>query len=109
MYVDLVVLEMHDYEVILGIDWLSKYNATTDCKNKKVMFNPSEADHFEFVADSPNNMISTISVMQAKRMLQDGCVGYFGNVLGTNFVVGNNPEEVPVVKEFLEVFPEELP
>nr|XP_017217284.1 PREDICTED: uncharacterized protein LOC108194857 [Daucus carota subsp. sativus] len=109
LYVDLLVLEMYDYEVILGMDWLSKYNATIDCKNKKVMFKPSEEDQFEFVADFPNNMISTVSAIQARRMLQDGCVGYFGNVLGTNLVVGNKPEEIPVVKEFLEVFPEELP
>ncbi|XP_017227640.2 uncharacterized protein LOC108203314 [Daucus carota subsp. sativus] len=105
LYVDLVVLEMYDYEVILGMDWLSKYNATIDCKNKKVMFKPSEEDQFEFVADFPNNMISTVSAMQEKTMLQDGCVGYFGNVLGTNLIIGNKPEEIPVVKEFLEVFP----
>ncbi|XP_074342415.1 uncharacterized protein LOC141679962 [Apium graveolens] len=109
LYVDLVVLEMHDYEVILGMDWLSKYNATIDCKNKKVMFNPSEGDQFEFVANFSNYMISTISAIKDRRMLQDGCVGYFGNVIGTDIIVENKPEEVPVVKEFLEVFPKELP
>ena len=57
LYVDLVVLEMYDYEVILGMDWLSKYNDTIDFKNKKVMFKPSKEDQFVFVADFPNNMI----------------------------------------------------
>ena len=36
--VDLIVLEMVDYDVILGMDWLSKYNATIFCWRKKVVF-----------------------------------------------------------------------
>ena len=33
--VDLIVLEMVDYDVILGMDWLSKYNATIFCRKKR--------------------------------------------------------------------------
>ena len=35
LLVDLIVLEMVDYDVILGMEWLSKYNATIFCKWKK--------------------------------------------------------------------------
>ena len=28
LLIDLIVLEMMDYSMILGMDWLSKYNAT---------------------------------------------------------------------------------
>ena len=38
--VDLMVLEMVDYAVILGLDWLSKYNATIFCRKKKRCSNP---------------------------------------------------------------------
>ena len=37
---DLVVLDMFDYEVILGMDWLSKYYARIYCKKKIVIFRP---------------------------------------------------------------------
>ncbi|KAL5566178.1 hypothetical protein UlMin_029342 [Ulmus minor] len=40
MSVDLVVLDMIDYDVILGMDFLSKYGATIDCKAKVVNFQP---------------------------------------------------------------------
>ena len=30
--VDVIVLKMVDYDAILGMDWLSKYNATILCK-----------------------------------------------------------------------------
>ena len=33
MGVDLIVLDMHDFDVIMGMDWLSKYIATIKKKN----------------------------------------------------------------------------
>ena len=36
--VDLIILEMHDYDVILGMDWLSMHYAMIDCKKKEVTF-----------------------------------------------------------------------
>ena len=35
---DLVILDMIDYYVILGMNFLSKYEATIDCKAKIVSF-----------------------------------------------------------------------
>ncbi|KAL5578222.1 hypothetical protein UlMin_019921 [Ulmus minor] len=37
---DLVMLDMTDYDVILGMDFLSKYGAMIDYKDKIVGFNP---------------------------------------------------------------------
>ena len=37
---DLVVLNLVEYDVILGMDFLGKYNATIDCRKKKVVFQP---------------------------------------------------------------------
>ena len=36
MKMDLVVLEMEDYDIILGMDWLSKYHAYVDYYHKMV-------------------------------------------------------------------------
>ena len=33
---DLIVLGIHDFDVVLGIDWLSKHRATLDCYKKEV-------------------------------------------------------------------------
>ena len=52
LYVDLVVLDMSDYEVILGMDWLSKYHATIDCKKKIVMFRPPGQEEFLFIGNT---------------------------------------------------------
>ena len=46
LLVDLMVLEMVDYDLILGMDWLSKYNATIFCRRKNEVFQPSEGEIF---------------------------------------------------------------
>ena len=48
---DLVILDMIDYNVILGMDFLSKYEATIDCKARVVSFKPPGEDKFMFVGD----------------------------------------------------------
>lgn len=35
---DLILLEMHDFDVILGMDWLAADHATLDCFGKRVIF-----------------------------------------------------------------------
>ncbi|GAV71214.1 RVP_2 domain-containing protein [Cephalotus follicularis] len=38
VYADLIVFPIHDFDVILGMDWLSAYRACMDCYNKTVDF-----------------------------------------------------------------------
>ena len=52
LYVDLIVLEMKDFQVILGMDWLAKYCATIDCKKKIVRFYPPGQEEFVFRSSS---------------------------------------------------------
>ena len=48
---DLVMLDMTDYDVILGMDFLSKYGAMIDCKAKTVGFKPPGEEMFTFFGD----------------------------------------------------------
>ena len=36
--VDLILLDIHDFDVILGMDWLSRHHAIVDCYRKEVRF-----------------------------------------------------------------------
>ena len=33
---DLILLDIHDFDVILGMDWLSRHHATVDCYRKRL-------------------------------------------------------------------------
>ena len=55
-----------------------------------------------------NAMSNVISAMQARRFLRKGCETFFALVL--NSKRGQvDVEKIPIVREFLDVFPEELP
>ena len=45
MTVDLVLLNLQDFDVILGMDWLASYHAPVDCFGKRVTFSiPGQPD-----------------------------------------------------------------
>jgi hypothetical protein len=43
---NLVVLPLHGYDVILGMDWLAKHFASIDCARKLVTLKPWERQRF---------------------------------------------------------------
>jgi hypothetical protein len=45
---DLVLLGMHDFDVILGMNWLAAYHASVDCFEKEVVFRPPGELEFRF-------------------------------------------------------------
>ena len=74
---------MVDYDVILGMDWLSKYNTTIFCRRKKVVFQPSEGEVFEYKGTPPGSKWPVVFALKASRMLLKGCVGYLASIVDT--------------------------
>ena len=52
LMVDLLVLDLHEYDVIFGMDWLTKYGAVINCKRRKVVFTLAGEEPFEFKGTS---------------------------------------------------------
>ncbi|GJS58224.1 putative reverse transcriptase domain-containing protein [Tanacetum coccineum] len=77
--IDLMPIKLGSFDVVIGMDWLSKYHARIIC-DEKVVHIPIDGE----------TLIIRAQVMEKKsdeRRLED----------------------IPVVREFLEVFPEDLP
>ena len=47
--------------------------------------------------------------MKAQRLLERGCTGYLASVVDVSVEQKLKPKDVPVVQDFLEVFPKNLP
>ena len=67
--VDLVELSMDDFDMILGMDWLSKYGATIDCRRRMVTFAPEGEEPFVLVGSTRGSRVSMISTLKAKDFL----------------------------------------
>ncbi|GKC50707.1 putative reverse transcriptase domain-containing protein, partial [Tanacetum coccineum] len=44
---NLLPLEMSDFDIILGMDWLTQHRATIDCRKKRVIFD--DLNNLEFI------------------------------------------------------------
>ena len=63
MLVDLVLLDLQDFNVILRMDWLASYHASIDCFGKMVIFSIPGQPEFGFEGkhvDRPLRLISTL-------------------------------------------------
>ncbi|XP_070031672.1 uncharacterized protein [Nicotiana tomentosiformis] len=92
--VDLIVLDMIDFDMLMGIDWLSSCYAIVDCHAKIVKF------------EIPNE--PSFVLKGAQRLLKKGCLGLLAIVNDTRKET-ISIENVPVVREFSDVFPKDLP
>jgi hypothetical protein len=88
---NLIVLEWKGIDVILGMDWLGKHKVLIDCAKKSVKLTTPDGKELEFVTEP---------VVTAKGI---------ANHVKINQLDASQGLEVPVVNEFSNVFPEELP
>jgi hypothetical protein len=105
---DLVLLEMHDFDVILGMNWLAAYHASVDCFEKEVVFRPPGESEFRFKGSRLPSLPHMISALRANRLLRKGCQGFLASVVDLQ-KKELEIEDIPVVREFPDVFPEDLP
>ena len=107
LYVDLVVIKLDEFDVILGMDWLAKNHAIVNCYTKEVVIDLSGK---KLVLVGERKVVPTclISAMMAFHLIREGCEAYLVSVLDTT-KVSLGVGEVNVIREFPDVFLEELP
>ena len=77
----LIVLGIHDFYIVLGMDWLSKHRATLDCYKKEVRLVRPEEPGVIFRGIRREIAPSLINAMTASKMLRKGCQGYLAFVV----------------------------
>lgn len=87
----LIVLGPSNIDIILGMDWLTTHNAVIDCAAKTVQLTHPSGQMIKYSAQIVQNAESQI---------------YALNALNASPLEGI--ENVPVVRDFQDVFPEEL-
>jgi len=50
---DLILLGIQGYDVILGMDWLTQYQATIDCNKKTLTLTTSEGERIQYKGGTP--------------------------------------------------------
>ena len=68
--VDLIALPFHEFDLILGMDWLSKHRAIVDCDKKIVVLKCSGLSKVTVHGIRSGLVSNVISSMQARRFLR---------------------------------------
>ncbi|KAG8493037.1 hypothetical protein CXB51_010357 [Gossypium anomalum] len=105
---DLMLLPFDEFDVILGMDWLTLHDAKINCKEKVIELKCENGETLRVESDKSEALPSVISSMSAQRYLRKGYEAYLAYVINTK-EVEKKVESVPVVCEFADIFPEELP
>ena len=104
---DLIALPFREYDLILGMDWLSKHQAIVDCDKKSVVLKCLDQSMVIVQGIRFGPLYNVISTMQAHRFLKKGCEAFLALML--DYKWGRvKLENIRVVKEFSDVFLEEL-
>ncbi|KAL0345884.1 UNVERIFIED_CONTAM: Retrovirus-related Pol polyprotein from transposon.6 [Sesamum radiatum] len=100
-------MDLKEFDVIF-LDWLAQHRAVVDCYKKELMIESSGESRVVFVGDRQVVPVCVISALEARRLMLEGCEAYLAHVIDSEKV---NPtlEEISVVRDFPEVFPNGLP
>ncbi|GKA34713.1 putative reverse transcriptase domain-containing protein [Tanacetum coccineum] len=105
--IDLMPIKLGSFDVFIGMDWLSKYHARIIC-DEKVVHIPIDGETLIIRGDRSKTRLSLISYIKTERYISRGYQVFIAQVMEIK-LDEKRLEDIPVVREFSEVFPENLP
>ncbi|GJW66434.1 putative reverse transcriptase domain-containing protein [Tanacetum coccineum] len=107
-------VELGSFDAIIGMDWLEKYQAVIVCAEKIIRI--PRGNETLIVRDNESNRgnetrLNIISCTKTQKYMLKGCQVFLAHV--TTKETGDKSEkkrleDVPIVRDFPEVFPEDL-
>ncbi|KAA3488010.1 Chaperone surA [Gossypium australe] len=98
--VDLMLLPFDEFDIILGMDWLVSHGVIVNCGEKLIKLKSENGNLIRVESDKPNR-----SPVKYLRKGYEVYLAFVLNTKKTDLGIGS----VPIVCEYLDVFPEELP
>ncbi|GKA16834.1 putative reverse transcriptase domain-containing protein [Tanacetum coccineum] len=113
--IDLMPVELCSFDVIIGMDWLAKYHSVI-VYDEKIVRIPYGDEMLIIRGDDcdggSKSKLNIISCTKTQKYIQKGCQAYLAQVTSKKIEDKSEEkrlEDVPIVQEFPEVFPEDLP
>ncbi|GJV68800.1 putative reverse transcriptase domain-containing protein [Tanacetum coccineum] len=113
--IDLMPIELGSFDVIIGMDWLRRCHAVIVCDEKLVQV-PYGNETLTFCGNESSNgresRLTVISCLKAQEHMAKGCQVFLAHISAKkeeDKSEGKQIKDVPIVRDFPEVFPEDLP
>ncbi|KAK8991159.1 hypothetical protein V6N11_062183 [Hibiscus sabdariffa] len=105
---DLMEFPLEEFDLILGMDWLSEHRISLDCESKIATLKTPDDQTVILVGERRGYLSNVVSILTADRMIRKGYEVFLAIILNTKGSL-SQIEEIQTVREFPDVFPEELP
>ena len=105
--IDLMPVQLGSFDAIVGMDWLSHHRARIHCDEKAVHI-PLKDETLIVQGDKSKPRYGIISCMRVIKYMKEGCQVFMAQVTESKSSE-RQLDDVPIVRDFPEVFPEELP
>jgi hypothetical protein len=95
---------MFNYDIILGMDWLTKHSVIIDCILKQVTLTPWGEGKVTYVEKLARSLPPTISATQARKLIVRGDQAFLTFIVTPTKQAKKNLEDILVVCEYPDVF-----
>ncbi|KAJ0916254.1 putative nucleotidyltransferase, Ribonuclease H [Helianthus annuus] len=102
----LLPFKLAGFDIVLGMDWLSHNQAQIICGKRQIVLKTPSGESLTIRGDTQYGLPEDVSMLKASRCLNRGCVIYMAQVIIEE--PKRKIEDLPVISEYPEVFPEEL-
>ncbi|KAI3808084.1 hypothetical protein L1987_24026 [Smallanthus sonchifolius] len=106
--VDLLPMQLGSFDIIIGMDWLSKHHAEVICYEKCIRIPLPSGDTLVFFGEKPCRGLQLMSCTLAQKYLRKKYVAFLAYVVDMKDK-GKKLKDIPIIRDFPEVFPEDLP
>ncbi|KAI3724050.1 hypothetical protein L2E82_35815 [Cichorium intybus] len=105
---DLLPIGIKGFNIVIGMDWLGTHNAKILCGKRMVSIKFPDSSKVYIYRERRKNMQSLITAIKARKCIQKGCESFIAYMMNGK-KEKQKMEDIKVVNEFPEVFPDDLP
>ncbi|XP_076898087.1 uncharacterized protein LOC143551572 [Bidens hawaiensis] len=105
--IDLIPMQLRSFDIIVGMDWLAQHRAEIVCFEKYIRIPLDDDRILRIFGEKPSKELKHMSFTHAQKYLRKKYVAFSANVLEKK-QEKKTIKYIPVVRDFPEVFPEDV-
>ncbi|KAI3776587.1 hypothetical protein L1987_46373 [Smallanthus sonchifolius] len=105
--INLVPMPLGSFDIIIGMDWLSNHHAEVICFEKCIQIPLPSGETLRVFGEKPCKGLKLMSCTTAQKYLRKKYVAFLAHIVQKD-VKEKNIQDIPIIRDFPEVFPEDL-
>ncbi|XP_071727300.1 uncharacterized protein [Rutidosis leptorrhynchoides] len=106
--IDVIPIKLGSFDLVVGMDWLFENRADIVRYQKAIRIPVTKVEPLMVYGERSNTPLHFINCLKAQKHIRNGCLAMLVHVSKTE-PEAKKLEDVPIVRDFPDVFPVELP